>query len=265
MKLIPIILYTALIFLSSSPLSAQSLAQEKNLEYQYALEIIKKLGLEQSSPEAQEMLRSLNEAGDESGPEFKDTASVLKAYKEEESKPQPTPQVVRPVIKHIKGTQGIGFDSKDEIRIKYLSQIDRAKVESFALEAVKNGVEKAKQDLELDPLPACYEAETLKEARPDLGPASKEFYAQKLHDELYIRASDNIGSDLKELYGNDVVLRKIDYQKPNFAAYTLKSLKVKCLPFRLRITNKFVFQHFGDAALLNYDRNPNGKGLKVNK
>jgi len=161
---------------------------------------------------------------------------------------------LRPVVLHLRSSQGVPFPKPEEIPpVLHITK----EQEQYIIDLHMKGVERIKEMHEsLPELPKCTESKTtreetgMKEARND-----KEI----LFDMLFVAKKD-LPLDADEVFGKSTVVQPYDTETPNAIAFSTVGVGVTCLPTRMRATKAYIYRDEGANALKNYDENPHGKG-----
>lgn len=164
------------------------------------------------------------------------------------------------VIAHIKGKSGRKMPQKPDPE-KLLNAVgyDEAEARRAAKRMVDGQLEQAKKNLRLPPLPSCRASNTIVLEREEIAKGNEN---KIFGDFLFIRPEKKTTSP-EDIYGYSALISVYDPKRPDPLSLSAKLLGVTCLPFRIRTTGRFIFQHEGEAALYNYDDDPNGKGEKL--
>jgi hypothetical protein len=161
---------------------------------------------------------------------------------------------VRPVVLHLRSTQGIPFPKPEEI--PPVLQITKEQ-EQEIIDLHMKGVERIKEMHRSVPdLPKCTESKTTRE---DTGMKDARSDKTILFDMLFIAKKD-LPLDAHEVFGKDTVIQPYVADAPNAAAFSTVGVGVTCLPTRMRATKAYVYRDEGANALKNFDENPHGKG-----
>ena len=167
-------------------------------------------------------------------------------------------------IRHIKGDKGISFPKLSELRLPrmpardYLLKVARA--------SAHKGKEQFKELYKIEPLPKCADEGSIAIPNSELMDALQEQINRAAHQvqfDLLFVDSDFKDVDVDRVFGQYTKLKRYNTHKPDTATFMAKSLRIPCLPFRLRKTGSHLYQHSGRQALLNYDQNPNGRGERI--
>ena len=161
----------------------------------------------------------------------------------------------QPVIGHYSGTSGVPFPDKIHPMIYYPREsIKRALLERFAEQAVL-----AREVLAPSRLPDCPESKTV--ALPYKNYKNPKVSRAKL-DLIFVR-ENHPAAKLETEYGQRALMNTVGEEYGSQGAYLAIGMKVKCLPFRMRLTDRARYIHFGSDAFKNFDNNPDGPGVKV--
>lgn len=151
----------------------------------------------------------------------------------------------RPLLSHVRGTEGVPFPSGDEM------------VWDPAIDALYSAT-----PAPYAPTPKPYQrprkCEVNKTERTiDYPTAAEE--PKTLYDVLYL-PEDLVTLDPGESFGESARLYTYG-PKSDESVYTRMEVHdVPCVPYRHRMTNKATYQDYGNNALKNYDKDPAGKG-----
>ena len=80
-----------------------------------------------------------------------------------------------------------------------------------------------------------------------------------LVDILYIRKA-NLPLDPELVFGEGVQVMTFDENKKSPQSFAIQGAKIPCLPYRMRVSSSFIMRDYGKNALMNYSKDPNGKG-----
>ena len=114
----------------------------------------------------------------------------------------------------------------------------------------------AKAKLKLEKLPKCKKDSTERTETPGI---PEQFREKHSHDVLIVSPKYDTQS-AEDLFGENIQLIVYDTSKPNSLGFIAKGLQATCLPFRVRSTGEFLYQHQGEHAVRNYDGDPHGEG-----
>jgi hypothetical protein len=109
----------------------------------------------------------------------------------------------------------------------------------------------------LKPLMSCDKARTESTNRNN----NKD--TESIVDVLFIPTNYRTSSP-KDIFGQKTDVYVYDTANPDPIIASLNlALEIPCLPYRIRHTKSFLFEHFGEHALRNYDGNPHGNGQNL--
>lgn len=171
-------------------------------------------------------------------------------------------QAPRPRLAHIKKKGGgKPIITLQEVMMPHI-QLLESKIDELIQTAHQNLKKDQKQPLEfftLPELPRCLQSYTDKtELRPKVTGREKEV----IGDVLFVTPTHTT-TNAKEIFGESVELIVYDSSKPSAFGLVAKSYQVSCLPYRLRSTGTFLFKHYGEHALRNFNGDPHGVGEKI--
>lgn len=161
-----------------------------------------------------------------------------------------------PVIRHLRGNEGIPLPGPMPPPPEL--SLDDPKVQE-ALGEYGKYVEKEMERLTTpQDLPDCVDSKTERGALGS-GKAAKDQEHDVFFDMLFMR-SGNIPLDPQDVFGKETKVVPFSGEFVNGASFAAIGVGVKCLPTRFRVTGRYTFRHEGEAALRNYDDEPNGSG-----
>jgi hypothetical protein len=166
---------------------------------------------------------------------------------------------------YIRGDEGIDFPSPEE-----LSKETDDFAQQFA-SAVNAGIEKEYASAPPPEIPSpvpvrtCSNSETKKTLIPK-DSSKKRLKKGTFYDVLILRKEDLPEKPL-EVFGKRTIINLYDRSGDDFYSTSLRYASdfIPCIPYRVRITDRFQFTHFGKDALRNYDSNVNGPGKLSSK
>lgn len=159
----------------------------------------------------------------------------------------------RNVIAHIISNEGEPFEY-EKLTIT-LSEDDQKKLADKSEEIAKWSTE---QILETNILPNCTKNETIR-THVSIG-GGKLPADTLLSDILFLRESE-IPEDPVDAFGPTALIYPYDPTPNNAAARIAKGYGITCVPYRIRITDKYSDRLSGNDALKNYSRDLTGKGF----
>jgi len=171
----------------------------------------------------------------------------------------------RPVVRHFVTPQGIPFEEENAAPQKVKFPLGNVNLEE--LQAKLNSAQVdfksrlGRAPAAPPPLEMCLFDKTIQEDQiaptdsPSEGP---------LLDYLYIERKD-LPEDPHRYFGKSTIIYLFDSNPMNPVPHMARGMGVPCLPFRLRGTSRYIFRHEGRPALLNYDENLDGEGVRVRK
>lgn len=128
-----------------------------------------------------------------------------------------------------------------------------------AHQTVKESQKKIIKQFAIPELPRCLRSHTDKTAlKPKVTGREKEI----ISDFLFV-APTHATTNSKEIFGESVEFIVYDSSKPSPFGLLAKNYQVSCLPYRVRSTGTFLFKHYGDDALKNFNGDPHGDGEKL--
>lgn len=158
------------------------------------------------------------------------------------------------VIRHFRGKAGIPFPNKDDIPFPF--KVTEEDLKS-AFEDYFKTVEKfLEANTTPAKLPKCSKNET---TRTETGYNEDEKPEELVADILFLDKRD-LPLDTEEVFGKKTIARPYNSNEPNFETLGALGIGVDCLPFRWRITRKYLFKDTGKNALKNYDKDQTGEG-----
>ena len=160
------------------------------------------------------------------------------------------------IVKHLRGKEGIPLPGPMDLRLPF--EVTKESLEEGVKEYTKFLGELGEKALEIPELPSCDKSNTTKERLVPKG--MKVPQANTIVFDMIFLPKGKEPLSAKEYFGQRVVTGGYTNESQNGPSYIALSLGAKCLPYRIRATNEFVFKHEGEAALKNYDKNPHGKG-----
>ncbi len=162
-----------------------------------------------------------------------------------------TPAVV---IRHFRGTNGIPLPAKEDIPFPF--KVTQEAVKEAFIEYFKVVTEAQIKNITPATLPACRVNESTQE---ETGYTGEEMPDQLIADILFMDKTD-MPMDPSEAFGKRTMVRPYNSKEANFEVLGAIGIGVDCLPFRWRVTRKFLFKDKGRNALKNYDANQFGEG-----
>jgi hypothetical protein len=161
---------------------------------------------------------------------------------------------VRPIVLHLRSTQGVPFPKPEEIPpVLHITKEQEQEIIDLHMQ----GVERIKEMHQSVPdLPKCSENKTTRE---ETGMKDAKGDKTILFDMLFIAKRD-LPLDTDEVFGKDTIIHPYDAETPNALAFSAVGVGVTCLPTRMRATKAYVYRDEGANALKNFDENPHGKG-----
>jgi len=229
--------------------SLQSLDENEDSEWDLPThnieqELARKFELQPSSPILRQMMRAYNNESE--------TLEVNSAPELEDE--------VLPVLKHIRGTSGVRFPTREEIKMPFNpDDIDKEQLTREIKIVLDAHVAMVPQNMTIPELPMCKKGETERRERPNF---DRQSMNEVFYDVLYFDADTAQRTNLYEL-GENIEATIYDTDRPNPLSYSATVLSVPCLPFRIRGTGRYLFMHHGEHALRNYDKDPNGGGVRI--
>jgi hypothetical protein len=171
-------------------------------------------------------------------------------------------QAPRTTLAHLKKRGGgKPVISLEDVMTPHIELLE-SKMDEIIHTAQQNLKESQKQTLQqftLPDLPRCLHSHTEKTAlRPKVSGREKEV----LGDFLFVTPTHST-TNSKEIFGESVELIVYDSSKPSPFGLLAKSYEVTCLPYRIRSTGTFLFKHYGEDALRNFNGDPHGDGEKL--
>lgn len=161
------------------------------------------------------------------------------------------------IIRHYRGTEGQPFTpppSREKVlAASKLKADDVKKMLDIAKDAWKLQV----QVLPTPPknMPTCMLNKTEKVAIPK---TPKTQPNQLLFDYLFLQ-KDDLPIDPAKAFGKKTSV--FEYESfESASAYLALAVKATCMPYRIRVTGKYIYRHFGLNALYNFDQQYDGKG-----
>jgi len=235
----------------NTPLLKSLQSLDDNEDYEWDLpahnieqELARKFELSPNSPILRQMMRAFNSENEalevKSAPELEDE--------------------VLPVLKHIRGTSGVRFPTREEIKMPFdPNDIDTEQLTQELKIVLDAHVAMVPKNMTIPALPLCSKGETERKERPGF---DRETMNEVFYDVLYFDADTALQTNLFDL-GEDIEATIYDPARPNPLSYSARILSVPCLPFRIRGTGRYIFMHHGEHALRNYDKDPNGRGTRI--
>lgn len=151
--------------------------------------------------------------------------------------------------------------TKEEIMAPHLKYLEDNKERALqiAMEKIQEGQQAAREQFTIPPLPSCLLSYTDKtELRQKVEGRETDI----IGDFLFV-GPQHITTNSKEIFGESVHLIVYDSSKPSPFGLLAKNYEVSCLPYRIRSTGTFLFKHYGEHALRNYNGDPHGDGEKL--
>lgn len=178
-------------------------------------------------------------------------AAALENVDDDEVEDSLSPRVV---IRHFRGKDGIPFPAKDEVPFPFkVTQegMKQAFVDYFKVvnSAIQANITPAK-------LPKCKVNET---TRVETGYQESEKVDQLISDILFLDKAD-MPMDPEDVFGKRTMTRPYNTKEANFEVLGAVGIGVDCLPFRWRVTRKYLFTDKGLNAYKNYDKDQFGEG-----
>ncbi|MCB9030651.1 MAG: hypothetical protein H6619_06325 [Deltaproteobacteria bacterium] len=201
------------------------------------------LGFQENSYEFQKLIRQLNST-DERPADWDNQPA------------QSTPKA-KEVIAHIRSKSGIPFPEPVDYSKKF--KLTKEELQPHVERMLEKGLKKFSELNQLKPLTSCLHDKTEKEKNPKFIDKPEK---KVLLDILFVKHDFYIPEDRAYHLGKQVLIRRYNSEKPSYGSHTARALQVPCLPYRYRVTEKYTYKHYGKDALLNYDQDPDGKGVK---
>lgn len=171
---------------------------------------------------------------------------------EEESNP--------PLVRHYKAHEGSSITPKEdlaEIAAKRLGYVRpdlsgfSEKIKKSALKVGATWQDEIKRNY--DSLLPCFENKT---SRADLDSGLAVDPNVTISDYLFL-SPDELPAKYEGQFGQRVRILVYKFDDPTSPVHDVaKGMGVPCIPFRLRITAKYTYQHYGKEALRNFDEKP---------
>ena len=181
---------------------------------------------------------------------------------QEDTARQATPQTSKVLFAHvIKKTGGAPVITEEELmapHIKYMEE-NKERALQIAIEKIKEGQQAVRDQFTIPPLPSCLLSYTDK---TELSPKVEGREKDIIGDFLFV-GPKHATTNSKEIFGESVHLIVYDSSKPSPFGLLAKNYQVSCLPYRIRSTGTFLFKHYGEHALRNYNGDPHGDGEKL--
>ncbi|MBX7145100.1 MAG: hypothetical protein K1X79_11665 [Oligoflexia bacterium] len=212
------------------------------------------LGLDPRSEQMQHIVTSYYQTRDReaAGEESQDeTQGFLENADDDEDPNSPTRHEV---IRHFRGKAGIPLPNKDDIPFPFKVTEENLK------QAFEDYFKVVNQFLEANTTPAklpkCTKNETTK---TETGYTDDEKPEELIADILFLDKRD-VPLDVEEVFGKKTMARPYNANEPNFETLGALGIGVDCLPFRWRVTRKYLIKDTGKNALKNYDKDQFGEG-----
>jgi len=157
------------------------------------------------------------------------------------------------VVKHYKGEEGILF-SISKLEIKF-SEVQK-KINLQKARDLATWMSKKISDHQI--IPNCTKNEKIR-TQAKVG-AGKLKQGTLISDRLFMRKSE-LFDDPVEIFGPTVKIVPYEYDETNIAYHLVEGFGIKCLPYRIRITDQYTERLMGDEALRNYKKDLTGKGF----
>lgn len=168
-----------------------------------------------------------------------------------------TKNVPQTVIKHLRSTKGqeFKFEKQAVMPREEAAQYVRPDLQKKILDTTRQRY--IEQNLTSEPLPNCAEDRSERKASPiNIGPTQGDVV---FFDTLFIRKSD-MPLDPDIVFGPEVQVIQYDGTRDAPENIAMRGAHVPCLPYRIRATPHFFIRDRGNLALMNYTKDPNGKG-----
>lgn len=170
-----------------------------------------------------------------------------------------------PVIKHYRSTHGIPLPKAEEI--PDLFNLSREEIETGVKEAFRQALPELARLYTAQPLPLCEESKTEKgvvlkgpEGRKTRKTAPADKSASLKFDVVYL-LPEQMPLNSEMTLGAKTTVRPYRAGSKDKASLLAQLSQIPCLPYRVRVTEKARYVHYGLDALKNYDKNPDGKGI----
>lgn len=239
-----------------SGLPLQQLQQELEEEYGYLpMEEFHMMSKELGLPTSDLRLRALFH------PDARQEYLRKKKAQEDPVKQEPSTTSQKLFAHVIKGSGGKPVITKEEImepHLKFLRE-NKEKALQIAMEKIKEGQKAAREQFTIPPLPSCLLSYTDK---TELSQKVDGRESAVIGDFLFV-GPKHITTNSKEIFGESVHLIVYDSSKPSPFGLLAKNYQVSCLPYRIRSTGTFLFKHYGEHALRNFNGDPHGDGEKL--
>ncbi len=161
------------------------------------------------------------------------------------------------VIRHYRGTAGQPFTppptSEQVLAASRLKKEDVEKILEIAKDSWKLPLQVLPTPQKV--MPTCMINKTEKVAIPKT-PKTKP--NQLIFDYLFVQ-KDDMPIDPGKAFGKRTSVFEYETAE-HAAAYLAMAVKATCLPYRIRVTGKYIYRHFGVSALYNFDQQYDGKG-----
>ncbi len=185
-----------------------------------------------------------------------------RALKEESAERTSSSESSKRLFAHIKQKGGgTSIITPEEImapHIKYMEE-NKERILQLAIDKLTEGQKAAQEQFTIPPLPKCLHSYTDK---TELQPRVKGREKEIIGDFLFVTPKHATTSS-KEIFGDSVKLIVYDSSKPSPFGLLAKNYEVSCLPYRVRSTGTFLFKHYGEDALKNFNGDPHGEGEKI--
>ena len=179
------------------------------------------------------------------------------------------------LIKRYRGTNGVALPKREDV--KPIFEISPEQEEAMRQAYRDEDAERLRQAKVVPDLPECRESVTTKtatgykETKADKRKRKDEIKIAKKEgslvtdvtpahfDMLFIR-KEKLPREPDEAFGKFTVIMAGSPDGEEGVLMAAVGVGVKCLPTRFRATNRFLYRDEGRAALLNYDKDPDGAG-----
>ena len=166
------------------------------------------------------------------------------------------------VVRHLRSTNGAPLAKAAEVappnskgEIEKLRQKRAQNPRERSAQARKAGYTKLLTPPELQ---SCAKGETVKQKNSTPFPSDS---SRIRFDILYLKSDAREIVDPRSSFGEKITTHVYTTNKADLLSLKATHHGAPCLPFRIRVTDKFVYFHMGADALRNFDRHPDGKGV----
>ena len=170
-----------------------------------------------------------------------------------------------PVVKHLRGKDGSPFTIRNVPASDFnakLESFNKARHRRTKAKATKRRQDGFAEFITPEALGACSRNLTHRIENFDQKPGPKGLRFDLLYlPAKSVSSNDRLADlDFHETFGIKTTIHPYSTRKGDLISLQAKKYGAQCLPFRIRVTDKYIFFHSGPDALNNYDFDIEGKG-----